>query len=257
MTDPMTTYQAAKQAKRAKQRQQWMAIAQQHDDAENQARALLQLWPQQLPKVVRALVSRETHQRWVSLRSVSYGLKFEETFEDLRTMQLIEEGMERYSTIVDATMHLLASLPDVCEVICSIIHPDDLDLDTAHQRSIEERFRWDNPDHLQAIQESIALGMMGAGGLVIKQRLKLKYQTLDHQGQTVWKAQERVYGLHVGMGELHLLTDRDMRRSYSIDAQTGAPIPLPGGVSFGDLKAYARQKQRNFPAGGAGTTRIH
>lgn len=91
-------------------------------------------------------------------------------------------------------------------------------------------------DASQSFGESLALGMVHGGSLVVRTELALRVQRPNERGQLEWVPQDKLYGFQLWGRDWFPITEAQMRQAYAFDAQTGRPLPAVAGRTFGVLR---------------------
>ena len=88
----------------------------------------------------------------------------------------------------------------------------------------------------QSFGESLGLGMIHGGTLVVRTELPLRVQRPNDRGQLEWAQQDKLYGFQLWGRDWFPVTEAQMRQAYAFDAQTGRPLTALAGRTFGILR---------------------
>lgn len=212
---------------------------------EEQGRLLFQTWPQRVPMVVWKALRRAQKREWLRHRSLL--LRSLDGDADVYMYQDVAQVcLETYEDDVAQVVQLLRSLPGRKKLIVGFTNPmleeDDL---------VYLSYHMNGPDLVRSgsislpLSEALALAFNEYGTVTIHQEQMLKVQRPDEQGVMKWVPQERVYGLSMDGGHWHPGSKAEVKQNYNTDDQTGQPLPLLSGISFGDLREVAQSMVRS------------
>lgn len=191
-----------------------------------QAKTLLALWPEKLPKAVRSRLPKKLLQAWRGARAEKVEARGELFFN------MVKENndflMERHGEKSMDICSLVESVPSLHAVIVS---PEG-----------EEQHMYPPPknDHVSSdLFLAFCLALEVGGSVVLRQMSPLRVQVKNDKGQLEWVNQERVYGLVCHEGDFVPLSAAQMRQGCSVD-HDGNPLVRDPKIVFGDMKATAR-----------------
>ena len=248
-TPSKIAYDESKKKRLAKQKNTWAQIAQLPKS--EQPQALFDAWPQKLPDVVFGLLNPDVLNGWRGIREdfhedlIGYEMESIGLISEGQRllMQIGRHGRKIYADQVEQVIGIAQSISGKKKLVLTLSHPDLLDEDD--QNSICGTFFMNETGIVDdEFKMGLGLGLMGSGGLVIRQTLPLRVMVGTENGQQVWQHQEKVYGIFMSNGQWEALSDKDVKHSYCVDHQTGEAIEPPVGQQYGDLKSFLKTKSK-------------
>lgn len=223
---------------------------------DERAAALMNAWPQKLPKKVKSKLPKRTlsayrelsEERWMAAL-VKLGLGEHPAISQERLNRAVTQAMVAHCAAIDIVLSTIASIQDTKTL--TVAFDDPLAAETGDaDREMTATFvmlsngtvtdGYGEPDE-HGLRAALGLGLSSTGSVVIRQHLALRVQRKDENGNMVWKPQERVYGAALQEGKWEPLSAKQICYSFSVDAATGQPITPAAGTSFGDLIDVARR----------------
>lgn len=215
-----------------------------------QARAWFQQWPQRVPDVVWHHMSRAEHVAWLA---ISQAHKLRQMIDENPTAQpmLLQWRLESLASAATvrhslAVKEVHAALAKIKGPLTAIVHfsvPEIAGPTTVTETAIPTSFageyhadaagQWG--DDAPALNMALALGLEKEGSVIIQQQLPMRVQRPDARGELVWVHQERLYGIGLLNGEWEPAPAQAVRGARSVDGETGLPVAVAAGLSFGDL----------------------
>lgn len=230
------------------------------EDPFDQIDALLDWWPQKLPRSVRREIPRSLYKQWLFARQRRYEEKLALRFPAL-THFIVEQRMAIDGPIAAARLHeplarfwnallALRGEREVTTTLRLLKFPG-----TPEEQLGEEDFAFvvmrhfisDGPNGLAVLNEAgepageyldwaVALGMSVHGSVVIRQTLPMKAAVAGEGGAKEWVSQSRVYGIALCDNDWEAMPADAMRHAYVTDPVTGAKTAATG-VSFGEIES--------------------
>lgn len=230
------------------------------EDPFDQIDALLEWWPQKLPRLVKREIPRSLYKQWLFARQRRFEAKLAVRFPSLTTF-LVEQRMVRDGPVVAERLH--APLERFWKALLAI--KGDREVTTTlrllkfpgvpEEQLGEEDFAFvvmrhlvrDGPEGLTVLNEvgepageyldwAVALGMSVHGSVVIRQALPMKAAVTGEDGAEEWVAQLRVYGIALCDNDWEAMPADAMRHAYVTDPVTGDKTAAIG-VSFGEIES--------------------
>lgn len=211
---------------------------------DEQTAALFEAWPQRIPKTVWTVLSRQQKHAWQALRQEKWDTNDEPEQDDGLAVyrEFGGEAAVTHRQGIDEVLGLCQSVQGTKRLV--IVFEDPLD-DEDPAQSLTSSYLMSSQGEINGLSNSVPLDevlafcLYGQGTLTIRQELALKVQQRDAQGQKVWVAQERMYGVQMSEGHWSTMSPTEMRLNCRNQAGKG---PLPAGISFGDLKEVVKRQ---------------
>ena len=233
MTHPLTMVKIERRALQLAQMETVLALPQRAWGG-----ALHALWPHKLPKVVRQRMPRAGLAAWRAVRERAVERRIERHILAMDLMdrqidamlerqmmdEVSEELMEEHREQVARMRKAAGSLTRLKKVTITL------------QNGMTTQFDLDEDEDCEEdIEQGFCMILAVGGSLVLRQQLPLRSQVKTEHGME-WRAQERVYGFTASDGQWRGLTDKEMKRAYTVD-QEGNPMEVDPTTSFGDGRA--------------------
>lgn len=214
--------------------------------------ALLEKWPTRLPKIVVKRLGRDSMKGFLAVKEIKRQIQIKTLYSSEDYIDfLTEEGVEDYFGKAVQVFNLIQTLQNVTSISVFFTPPseffkEDDESPETYKFTIQNNgniFDFHNMDFFSELVKVFSLCLKGSAGINIRQRLELKVQRPNEQGVMAWQHQEKIYGVHLSMGEVGLLDEKEMKWAYNTDSQTGETLPMDAGTSFGNLKAINKIKK--------------
>ena len=210
------------------------------------ADALLYLWPDKLPKVVRKLLSNATLQEWRTLRadervadeaayvrnlyeSMGHPMDLPE-FLDLLPPHRVQEAREACGERAALLQKTFAACPAIkCLTLIWIDNVFTLDFPTFDVAS--------DP----SLRDYLSLMLSVGGSAILRESTSLRVQVPLGDDTHQWLTQDRIYGFSCGEGGWEPQSAASLRSAYTTDAQTGARLPTDPTTTMGDARELMRR----------------
>lgn len=82
----------------------------------------------------------------------------------------------------------------------------------------------------------LGLCVVKGGGIVVRQRLPLKVEAQDNNGQKVWQHQQRIFGFFCGEGTFSGLTSKELKEAFGDESDDYEVLVRDRLTLFGDGK---------------------
>lgn len=250
-------FQRNKRQRHAKQESRLEQLAR-FEDPFDQIDALLEWWPQKLPRSVRRELPRSLYKQWLFARQRRYEAKLALRFPAL-THFLVEQRMALDGPVAVARLQeplkrfwaALLAIKGNREVTTTLRllkfpgTPEEQLGEEDYAFVVMRHFVTEGPEGLAVLNEvgepaaeyldwAVALGMSVHGSVVIQQTLPMKAAVMGENGAEEWVPQSRIYGIALCENDWEAMPADAMRHGYVTDPVTGAKVSMPG-ISFGEI----------------------
>ena len=229
-------------------------------DEQDQAEALLAVWPQALPRAVKQQLDRFLLEEWVLLKETHQKMAFYKNhplampeFLKYDLPLLGDVGRKYHQETIENMLALLRDLKGSKRITCrfTVVDPMEGVFNTVApflylSRTFQITEAGEVLDDQGKPDEKwfgyvVGFSLTGMATMVIRQELPLKIQRLNSEGQLAWENQERVFGLHFGVNEIFGVSAQEMQENFNIEHGTGEAFSTPHGTSFGDSRPLVQR----------------
>ncbi len=95
-----------------------------------------------------------------------------------------------------------------------------------------------DPMHKHLLLAELNSGFSNGGVVIIRQFTPLKTEIINAKNKKMWVPIKNVYGLILRDHQWIAVSKKELRESFSIDAQTGKPLKREPDVAYQDIPAY-------------------